>query len=423
MASAVFRPYPICEWKASYYQDSLRKWVYNGTLTVTAEAIIFHDTPSNTVTTIHFEDITEVKRRTSMLIFSAVTVTTPDEIHWFSSLANPMSVYKTLEHFWRERLIPTKRSQSRELLQSSEVTSKLGQEMLSLMYDSYDTLGAAADELLHQGEQLDDVYRTVGDINQDLDVAETVISGLESWMGRWKAPGKKTRKFAQDTEFDWKATFVEYSILYAKKEKDHYVPGSLTVSKETIDIKDSKQKLLQSYSLREISSIVASSPWRATIRKNMIGQPDVVFHISSAKMPLILQALDHVIGPKIEYEEPEELVMWEGTHKSTARTPTATVPGSPDDLPLSSILEKEHLIIPGPITESQDQRTVQSEESVVSEAEAKEITNVLSSLKLLAMETQTQIDLQREKIESLGDEVDKTTGRVNKDVKRMKKLM
>ncbi|CAH1258788.1 SNAP47 [Branchiostoma lanceolatum] len=422
MASVVFRPYPIYEWKASYYQDSLRKWVYNGTLTVTAEAIVFHDDTSNTVVTIHFEDITAVKRRTSMLVFSAVTITTQDEIHWFSSLANPISVYKTLEHFWRERLIPIKRSHSKEIAQSGEVTSKLGQEMLSLMYDSYDTLGAAADELLLQGEQLDDVYRTVGDINQDLDVAETVISGLESWMGRWKAPGRKSRKFAQDTEFEWKATFVEYSVLYAKKEKDHYMPGSLTVSKETLDIKDSKMKLLQSYSLREISSIVASSPWRATIRKNMIGQPDVVFHISSAKMPLILQALDHVIGPKIEYEEPDELVTWEGTHKAAARTPTATVPNT-DDLPLSSILEKEQVTIPAPITESQDQRTVQSEESVVSEAEAKEITNVLSSLKLLAMETQTQIDLQREKIESLGDEVDKTTGRVNKDSKRMKKLM
>ncbi|XP_019635834.1 PREDICTED: synaptosomal-associated protein 47-like [Branchiostoma belcheri] len=422
MASVVFRPYPIYQWKASYYQDSLRKWVYNGTLTVTAEAIVFHDDPSNTVITIHFEDITAVKRRTSMLVFSAVTIATPDEIHWFSSLANPMSVYKTLEHFWRERLIPIKRSHSKEIAQSSEVTSKLGQEMLSLMYDSYDTLGAAADELLHQGEQLDDVYRTVSDINQDLDVAETVISGLESWMGRWKAPGKKSRKFAQDKELDWKATFVEYSILYAKKEKDHYLPGSLTVSKESLDIKDSKMKLLQSYSLREVSSIVASSPWRATIRKNMIGQPDVVYHISSAKMPLILQALDHVIGPKIEYEEPEELVTWEGSRKTAARTPTATVP-STDDLPLSSILEKEQLTMSGPITQSQGQRTAQSEESVVSEAEAKEITNVLSSLKLLAMETQSQIDLQKEKIESLGDEVDRTTGRVNKDTKRMKKLM
>ncbi len=132
-----------------------RGWLY-GALSITSPNSIQFNTADDgrnkgvkSDLTLRFDQFTEIKKASSTIVFSCIVIVTGSAQHWFSSLYNRDVVYNVLEHFWRERLIP---SQSRQI-RTSERT-KLGQDMIRIVRDSEKTLQSAAEQLSHQGKTL-----------------------------------------------------------------------------------------------------------------------------------------------------------------------------------------------------------------------------------------------------------------------------
>ena len=104
----------IFSWQCSYYVNLKRKWLY-GCLKLYNKCLKFKERKKTTdenlasgttnCITIGFDSIIELKRETTTLIFSAVTIRVTSEKHWFSSFDNSLDVVNTMEHFWRESLL------------------------------------------------------------------------------------------------------------------------------------------------------------------------------------------------------------------------------------------------------------------------------------------------------------------------------
>ncbi len=172
-------PSVVKKWTASYYMTEKRRWLY-GTLSITSPNSIQFTTAEDGRNkgvkhdlTLRFDQFTEIKKASSTIVFSCIVIVTGSAQHWFSSLYNRDVVYNVLEHFWRERLIP---SQSRQI-RTSEKT-KLGQDMIRIVRDSEKTLQSAAEQLSHQGKTTIHSQR---------------ILSIQSWLRKLKSPECNTK--------------------------------------------------------------------------------------------------------------------------------------------------------------------------------------------------------------------------------------
>ena len=96
----------IGEWKASYYCNGTKTWIY-GRLIVYTRCIRFVEDKEGTTGVdfrIDFEDFFELKKETTSIFFAAITVCVRSEKYWFSSFTDRGYVFNTIEHFWKERL-------------------------------------------------------------------------------------------------------------------------------------------------------------------------------------------------------------------------------------------------------------------------------------------------------------------------------
>merc|ERR1712154_510831 len=131
-----------------------------------------------------------MKKALSFLMFGAITISTEEnKVHWFSSLADRNGTFLILQHFYHEFLVnPSKyandtRSNNQD--NHPETRTKLGTQLLQSVTDSHQTLAKAAVTLQGQGQQLSAAACVMDDIHQDLSVAQRIVSGLSSWLGRW----------------------------------------------------------------------------------------------------------------------------------------------------------------------------------------------------------------------------------------------
>lgn len=208
--------YKIRNWKVSYYQNDHRRWI-NGQLTCSPFAVAFKvDSPTESSPDsqcdhktgpkgengsasdcespdllIEHTDIKKIQKATSMLIFSAITVETCNgAVHWFSSLPDRHSVYNILHHFALHSLKVKgdTDSNARKGVTNPASQTQLGQKLLRSVEDSERTLAAAAGELQGQGGQLAGASIQLQEIHEDLDVADRLLSGLNTYLGRWTLP-------------------------------------------------------------------------------------------------------------------------------------------------------------------------------------------------------------------------------------------
>ncbi len=234
------------------------------------------------------------------LVFNTLVLLVGPKSYWFSSFtcASPYVVLHTIEHFWKEGLL----EQNSEI-GGSKLRTKLGKEMLVEAHEAQATLAAAASDLHHQGEQLDDAYDGVDRINRDLQIAESNLSNMESWLGRWSVrpvAGASTKSITPtDGDDD-----VQYSILYALKPGDAQKPGYFSIHDKVIKLSNAKHVEVLSFRPEEVSCISVPTPWELVIVRRMIGQPDVYACITSAKLIYVLRLLQPVYGRKLEYEDP-----------------------------------------------------------------------------------------------------------------------
>ena len=92
-------------WKASYYHDSQRKWLY-GELLLYPRCIRFVEDGEHERTDfrLFYDEFVELRKDTTNVFYAAITIRIKDEKYWFSSVTDRGSVFNNIEHFWKERL-------------------------------------------------------------------------------------------------------------------------------------------------------------------------------------------------------------------------------------------------------------------------------------------------------------------------------
>lgn len=152
-------------WPCSYYLNLEKQWV-PGKLTLTPRSLKFSaDRNEEVLVGLPLSSITEIRKESSLFIFSAITVLEKGQAkHWFSSLRPSRNVvFNIIEHFWRELLLSQPGT-------ASPMTR--GQELLGLMASSQRRMEDTSKVLHHQGKQLDSVMRGLEKMESDLDVAD-----------------------------------------------------------------------------------------------------------------------------------------------------------------------------------------------------------------------------------------------------------
>lgn len=95
----------VAQWKASYYCNTKRSWIY-GNFEVFPKFVQFSEDGKSDIIDfkIHFDEFVEVKKETTNVFYTALTIRDNDNKYWFSSFPSCTNVYNMLEHFWKERL-------------------------------------------------------------------------------------------------------------------------------------------------------------------------------------------------------------------------------------------------------------------------------------------------------------------------------
>ncbi|XP_030799884.1 synaptosomal-associated protein 47 isoform X1 [Camarhynchus parvulus] len=122
----------IHSWPCSYYLDTSKQWI-PGKLSLTPTSIRFTaDKTGELLVDFHLSGISEIKKESSHLIFSSLTVLEKGTKHWFSSLhPNRNVVFNILEHFWREQLVSSQEAGAGAASESSK-----GRELTGMLEGS-----------------------------------------------------------------------------------------------------------------------------------------------------------------------------------------------------------------------------------------------------------------------------------------------
>lgn len=314
------RPYfNICEWPASLYDNKKRRWDY-GTLVVMAEEIVFTQSDSDKneeVLSIPYEDLIDIKKSTTGLIFGAIfIVTKQNEKIWFSSLPDRDCIFGTLKHFWQARLFQ-KSDSSKDNARGQR--TKLGQKLLGMVKESEETLSNAAVQMYHQGKQIDHAIDTMDDLHNDLDIANNLVEDIESWIGRWRLPKQyKTVDPIIVNKCDIPDIFQD-EVLFTKLETGRANTrqvGNVRISKDGLTILNMKMKTEIHFRWADVSKLRVVTPWELMVIRYQIGKPDFVYNLVSANMMAILKILEKCVKYKLVYDTPPEPVLCT-RHKKT----------------------------------------------------------------------------------------------------------
>lgn len=96
----------VGEWKASYYRNDTKTWIY-GQFMIYTRCIRFIEDKGGTSGLdfrIFFEDFFELRKETTLIFFAAITIRVKTDKYWFSSFTDRGHVFNTIELFWKERL-------------------------------------------------------------------------------------------------------------------------------------------------------------------------------------------------------------------------------------------------------------------------------------------------------------------------------
>ncbi|XP_042140042.1 synaptosomal-associated protein 47 isoform X2 [Peromyscus maniculatus bairdii] len=314
----------VHSWPCSYYLNLEKQWV-PGKLTLTPHSLKFSaDRTEEVLVGLPLCSITEIRKEASLFIFSAITILEKGQAkHWFSSLRPSRNVvFNVIEHFWRELLL----SQPGTAAHTPSPRTR-GQELVGLMASSQRRMEDTSKVLHHQGEQLDSVMRGLEKMESDLDVADRLLTELESpsWWPfsskLWKTPAEaKTKEGVSEAScepFGKEGVVIRVPAVVSQRTESHSKPGKLTVLVSGLEIHDSSSLLLHRFEREDVDDIKVHSPYEVSIRQRFIGKPDVAYRLISAKMPEVIPILEVQFSKKIELLE-DALVL-----RSRAQTSSA----------------------------------------------------------------------------------------------------
>ncbi|XP_030171366.1 synaptosomal-associated protein 47 isoform X2 [Lynx canadensis] len=290
-------------WPCSYYLELDKRWV-PGKLSLTSCSLKFAaDEAQETLVSFPLSGITAIKKEASHFVFSSITVLEKDNRkHWFSSLQpSRNAAFSVIEHFWRELLL----SQPEAPLPATK-----GKELTGLMACSQKRLEDTARVLHHQGEQLDSITRGLDKMESDLDVADRLLTELESpsWWPfsskLWKMPSETKLKgdvsTASPKALGKEGVVVRIPAVVSQRTASHVKPGSLTVLVSGLEIHDSSSALMHRFEREDVDDIKVHTPYEISIRQRFIGKPDIAYHLISARMPEAIPILEVQFSKKME---------------------------------------------------------------------------------------------------------------------------
>ncbi|NWV35389.1 SNP47 protein, partial [Grantiella picta] len=421
----------IHSWPCSYYLDTSKQWI-PGKLSLTPVSIKFTaDRTGELLLDFHLAGISEIKKESSQLIFSSLTVLEKGTKHWFSSLRpNRNVVFNVLEHFWREQLISREEGAAGAALESSK-----GRELSGMLVGSQKRLEDTAKVLHCQGEQFDNILKGLHRIEGDMDVADSStvekenpcwILGASTWNlecflwefgagskgkgGSGKRGGKGlgsgdglagmgiSRKracinpipsipagilgvFPMDCE-DFGVFPVDFQEKVGFDKSNSFHPSWMCFSQWIVRILEFSQWIVRILEFSQwIVRILEFSQW--ILRRNWSLSRTCINPIPSIPAGWVFP---------MDFE-------------ATGLLGGVVNPGSP----LGS-------------REGMENEVQLQKHEKVSQEEAKELRQILKKLKGLALETEAELERQDEALDSISSSVDRATLSIDRQNRRMRKL-
>ncbi|XP_055968224.1 synaptosomal-associated protein 47 isoform X2 [Sorex fumeus] len=324
-------------WPCSYYLELEKRWV-PGKLALTSLSLKFTtDKTGEILVNFPLASIIEIKKEASHFIFSSITILEKDHIkHWFSALQpSRNAVFSIIEHFWRELLLSQPGAAAG--LASSPVTK--GKELTTLMACSQKRLEDAAKVLHHQGEQIDNIARGLDQMESDLDVADRLLTELESpsWWPfgskLWKTPSetrlRKDASTANSKTLGKEGILIQVAAVISQKAESQVKPGRLTLLVSGLEIHDSNALLMHRFERDDVDDIKVHTPYEISIRQRFIGKPDIAYRLISAKMPEVIPILEMQFSRKIEMLDDASVLQSTGLNSTAEKGSSVWRAGRP----------------------------------------------------------------------------------------------
>ncbi|KAM6338607.1 synaptosomal-associated protein 47 isoform 2-T2 [Podargus strigoides] len=297
----------IHSWACSYYLDTSKQWV-SGRLSLTPVAIKFTaDKTGELLVNFHLSSISEIKKESSNLIFSSLTILERNTKHWFSSLQpNRNVVFNILEHFWREQLLSSQGAGA----EAAALQSTKGKELTGLLNASQKQLEDTAKVLHYQGEQFDNIMRGLNKIEGDMDVADRFLTELESpswwplsklWKAPWEPKPKETATVSDSKNQE--GIIIRIPVIITHRTDSNVKPGKLTLFTSGLEISDCNSQVVHRFESKDVDDIRVHTPYEISVRQRFIGKPDTSYRLLSAKMPEAIPILEMQFSKKIQFLE------------------------------------------------------------------------------------------------------------------------
>uniref|UniRef100_A0A8D2Q283 Synaptosomal-associated protein 47 n=1 Tax=Zosterops lateralis melanops TaxID=1220523 RepID=A0A8D2Q283_ZOSLA len=394
-------PPRIHSWPCSYYLNSSKQWI-PGRLSLTPLSIQFtSDSTRELLLDSQLQGISEIKKESSHLIFSSLTVLEGGTKHWFSSLRPSRNVvFNVLEHFWREQLLSGQ--------DGAALGSPRGRELTGILEGSQRRLQDTAQVLHAQGEQFDNIIRGLNKIQGDMDVADRLLTELESpsWWPfstkLWKTPQdskpKETPPAAPNPKPE-EETLLRIPVIITQGPDSNSKPGKLTLLPSGLEIWDCNSHLVHRFESREVDEIRVHSPYEISVRQRFIGKPDTSYRLLAARMPQLIPLLQLRFSRKIQFLE-------------DALGFAGAATGSPAEGLGSSVWRAGG--------SAGGSGGIKGSKVFVWVFQGWNC--ILRKLKGLALETEAELERQDEALDSIGSSVDRATLNVERQNRRMRRL-
>ncbi|XP_006876133.1 PREDICTED: synaptosomal-associated protein 47 [Chrysochloris asiatica] len=417
------RDFCIHTWPCSYYLEPEKRWL-SGKLLLTSLSLKFiTDKTGKILVNFPLSSIVEIKKESSHFIFSSITILEKDRIkHWFSSLQpSRNAVFSIIEHFWRELLL----SQPGATVQASSSPMTKGKELTGLMACSQKRLEDTAKVLHHQGEQFDHIMQGLDKIESDLDVADRLLTELESpswWPFSskfWKTPSetkpKESTSMSSSEAFGKEGIVIKIPAVISQRTESRVKPGKLIILVSGLEVHDSNSLLMHRFERDDVDDIKVHTPYEISIRQRFIGKPDIAYRLISAKMPEVIPILEVQFNKKIEFLEDAMMLRSTGGSSPVEKgySPWYAASGLMDRVMRSESSSGSH---------EGGQTQLQMSQPFISEEETQELRQILRKLKSLALDTEMELERQDEALDGITSSVDRAALTIDKHNRRMKKL-
>ncbi|NXB71987.1 SNP47 protein, partial [Donacobius atricapilla] len=409
----------IHSWPCSYYLATTKQWI-PGQLSLTPLSIRFAaDKSGELLVDFRLAGISEIKKESSHFIFSSLTVLEKGTKHWFSSLQpNRNVVFNVLEHFWRERLLCGPEGGAGAALEGSK-----GKELTGMLEASQKRLEDTAKVLHSQGEQFDSIMRGLHKIEGDMDVADRLLTELESpsWWPfsakLWKTPAdwKPPEAAAAAAAGVREEILLRIPVLVTQRPDCCARPGQLTLLPWGLEIRGGGRQLPLRFQARDVDDVRVHSPYEVSLRQRFIGRPDNSCRLLAARMPQAIPLLRLHFGHKVQLLE--GALGLDGAGTSPAAEPGASVWQAATGFLGAAAANSGSPTGGG---EGTDKEQVQLQK--ISQEEVKELRQILKKLKGLALETEAELERQDEALDAIGSSADRATLTIERQNRRMRRL-